>query len=195
MSELDPAKGPWLVADIGGGSTELAVGPAAAGEPQGVCSLDIGCVRITERFLVTDPPAPDQVARARQYVGRILADAGEHDPAFATATRLVGLAGTVAALAAIDQGLTTYDRDRVHHYRLRGVVVERLLSELAGETAEARRRRPGVEPDRADVIVGGVVVLAELMRHFDLDVCLTSEADILDGLVHSLLTAGHPPGR
>jgi exopolyphosphatase/guanosine-5'-triphosphate,3'-diphosphate pyrophosphatase len=195
MSELDPAAGPWLVADIGGGSTELAVGPAPGGEPQAVCSLEIGCVRITERFLVSDPPAPDQVAAARRHVGEVLAAATKQEAAFAAATKLVGLAGTVAALAAIDQGLTTYERDRVHHYRLDGDVVERLLTELAGESAQARRRRPGVESERADVIVGGVVVLAELMRYFSLDVCLTSEADILDGLVQSLLAPGQPAGR
>ena len=89
----------------------------------------------------------------------------------------------MAALAAIDQGLVTYDRDRIHHYVLTRDVVEGLLSTLAAEPTAARRRRPGVEPDRADVIVGGAVVLAELMRHFGFDACLTSEADILDGLV------------
>jgi exopolyphosphatase/guanosine-5'-triphosphate,3'-diphosphate pyrophosphatase len=102
------------------------------------------------------------------------------------------LAGTVAALAAVDQGLEAYDRARVHHYRLRRDSVERWLATLAGEPAAARRRRPGMEPQRADVIVGGTVVLAEIMRHFDFDTCLTSEADILDGLVASLRDRGGP---
>jgi exopolyphosphatase/guanosine-5'-triphosphate,3'-diphosphate pyrophosphatase len=95
----------------------------------------------------------------------------------------------VAALAAIDQGLDHYDRSRVHHYVLTRDAIARLLATLAAEPTEARRRRPGVERDRADVIVGGTVVLAELMDHFDFDACLTSEADILDGLVSTLLAS------
>ncbi len=109
------------------------------------------------------------------------------DSAFGGATTLVGLAGTVAALAAIAQGLDAYDRRRVHHYLLRRQTVEHLLAVLASEPAAARRQRPGVEPDRADVIVGGTLVLAEVMRHFGFEECLTSEADILDGLVATLL--------
>ncbi len=195
MSDLDPAGGPWLVADIGGGSTELAIGPDHQGEPQAALSLDIGCVRITERFLVTDLPSAEQVAAARRHVADVLATASQREPAFASAAKLVGLAGTVAGLAAIDQQLVAYDRDRLHHYLLEARVVEGLLATLAGETADARRRRPGVEAERADVIVGGAIVLAEIMRHFQLDVCLTSEADILDGLAHSQLTGGYRKAR
>jgi exopolyphosphatase / guanosine-5'-triphosphate,3'-diphosphate pyrophosphatase len=186
-AELDPAEGPWLVADIGGGSTELAAGPGAEGPPTAVCSLDVGCVRITERFLTSDPPAPRQLAAARRFVAGLLQTVSRDQPDFARAATLVGLAGTVAALAAIDQGLPTYDRARVHHYVLTREVVEGLLSALAAESTAARQRRPGVEPDRADVIVGGTVVLAEVMSQFGFGVCLTSEADILDGLVQTLL--------
>jgi len=188
-AELDPAQAPWLVADIGGGSTELIVGPVADGRPLAVRSLDVGCVRITERFLASDPPVPDQLAAARGCVSELLDRVVEAEPAFSQAATFVGVAGTVAALAAIDQGLDTYQRSRVHHYSLTRTAVEELLSGLAGEPAGARRLRPGVEADRADVIVGGTVVLAELMRYFDFDVCRTSEADILDGLVSSLLSA------
>jgi exopolyphosphatase / guanosine-5'-triphosphate,3'-diphosphate pyrophosphatase len=185
--ELDPASGPWLVVDIGGGSTELAVGPDIAGAPTAVRSLDMGCVRITERFLRCDPPSPDQLAAARRHVAAILAGVSREEPAFGDGTTLVGLAGTVSALAAIDQRIGGYDRQRLHHYTLTRMAVERLLSELAGEPAAARRLRPGLEPDRADVIVGGTVVLAEVMHHFHFETCLTSEADILDGLVSTLL--------
>ena len=109
------------------------------------------------------------------------------EPAFATGRTLVGLAGTVAALAAIEQRLDHYDRSRIHHYRLRRAGVDRLLEVLATETAAARRQRPGMETGRADVIVGGALVLAEIMRHFGFEECLASEADILDGLVATLL--------
>jgi exopolyphosphatase/guanosine-5'-triphosphate,3'-diphosphate pyrophosphatase len=180
---LDPGTAPWLVADIGGGSTELIVGhPHKA--PEAVRSLDIGCVRITERFLPDDPPTPSQVDDARCYVGGLLA---ETDPVFTTARTLVGLAGTVSALARLDQELGTYERGKVHHYLLSRETVERLLDTLAGEPAAARRRRPGMEAERADVIVGGTAVLAELMRHFDFGACLHSESDILDGVVSTLL--------
>lgn len=180
---LDPETAPWLVADIGGGSTELIVGrPHQA--PDAVRSLDIGCVRITERFLPDDPPSPSQVDDARRYVAGLLAAT---DPAFTTGRTLVGLAGSVSALARIDQQLETYDRDKVHHHLLTRQTVERLLASLAGEPAAARRRRPGMEAERADVIVGGAIVLAELMCHFDFAVCLHSESDILDGLVSTLL--------
>jgi exopolyphosphatase/guanosine-5'-triphosphate,3'-diphosphate pyrophosphatase len=188
-AELDPAGAPWLVADIGGGSTELIVGSDPDAKPTAVISLDIGCVRISERFLRSDPPGPAELEAARSWVANLLDDVSARKPAFDSAATLVGLAGTVASLAAIDQGLDSYDRNRVHHYLLTRDAIGRLLATLAAEPTSARRRRPGVERDRADVIVGGTVVLGELMRHFDFDACLTSEADILDGLVSTLLVS------
>ncbi len=185
-AELDPASAPWLVTDIGGGSTELIVGPDPRGEPIAVCSLDIGCVRISERFLRSDPPTALELSAASSFVAGTLADASRRQPELTEAATLVGLAGTVATLAALAQGLRAYDRDGVHHYLLSRSVVEQLLAALASEPAAARRLRPGMEPQRADVIVGGAVVLAEVMRHFGFDACLTSEADILDGLVATL---------
>jgi exopolyphosphatase/guanosine-5'-triphosphate,3'-diphosphate pyrophosphatase len=188
-AELDPAGAPWLVADIGGGSTELIVGSDPITKPTAVTSLDMGCVRISERFLLSDPPRPAELAAARTWVADLLHDVSARTPVFDSAASLIGLAGTVAALAAIDQGLDRYERSRVHHYVLTRDAIARLLATLAAEPTEARRRRPGVERDRADVIVGGTVVLAELMDHFDFDACLTSEADILDGLVSTLLAS------
>jgi exopolyphosphatase/guanosine-5'-triphosphate,3'-diphosphate pyrophosphatase len=192
---LDVSTGPWLVADIGGGSTELAAGPVAGeGEarlsPTAVCSIDMGCVRITERFLAGDPPGRDGMARARDHIAAELADAGDAHPEFAAAAEMVGLAGTVAAAAALDQRLDHYDRAAVHHHRLRADVVAGLLDELAPLDAGRRRARPGMERERADVIVGGLLVLDGLLRHFGMDGCLASEADILDGLVMSLVGPG-----
>lgn len=184
---LDPAAAPWLVVDIGGGSTELAAGVDAGGSPTDVVSLDVGCVRITERFIVGDPPTPVSVSAARTHVSELLVRCSASHPALGGASTLVGLAGTVASLAAIDQGLTDYDRSRVHHYQLDRRRVDEMLDVLARDTAQERSRRAGVEPGRVDVIVGGTIVLAALMDHFAFDSCLTSEADILDGMVMGLL--------
>lgn len=187
-SELDPGCGPWLVVDIGGGSTELVVGPGPDGGPVAVRSLDVGCVRLTERFLAGDPPTGPSLAAARTFTAGLLDGAVREEPAFLGGRTMVGLAGTVACLAAVDQGIDGYDRDRVHHYRLAADRVEEMLDRLAAMTAAERRRVAGVEAQRADVIVGGTVVLAEVLNRFGFDHCLTSEADILDGLV--LSTAG-----
>ena len=188
-AELAAATGPWLVADIGGGSTELAFGADAGSRPAAVVSLELGCVRLTERFLAGDPPRGESIDEARLHARRLFERTSLRYPRFVTAKTLVGLAGTVASLAAIEQDLPSYERDKLHHYRLSRAGVETLLAQLAGESADDRRRRPGVERDRADVIVGGTIVLAELMGCLGFEECLTSEADILDGMVMSLLPA------
>jgi exopolyphosphatase/guanosine-5'-triphosphate,3'-diphosphate pyrophosphatase len=182
-SELDPSSAPWLVVDIGGGSTELIVGPGPRGGPLAVTSLDVGCVRISERYLASDPPTPDDIEAARLFARGFIEQATEAEPAFYTGSTLVGLAGTVACLASVDQGLESYDRRRVHHYVLTLERVDEMLRALMSMTSEQRRLVPGVEPQRADVIVGGTIVLDEIMRHFGFGHCLTSEADILDGIV------------
>ncbi|HET6963899.1 MAG TPA: DUF501 domain-containing protein [Acidimicrobiales bacterium] len=189
-AELDPAGAPWLVVDIGGGSTELVAGPGPDGGPRAVRSLDVGCVRLTERFLTTDPPAPAAMDEAHAYVDARLDEAIREEPGLVGARTMVGLAGTVACLAGVDQGLDHYDRDRQHHYLLRRDRVELLLESLAATDSPGRRSMPGVEEQRADVIVGGTIVLVAVMRRFGFDECLTSEADILDGLV--LSTSGGP---
>jgi exopolyphosphatase / guanosine-5'-triphosphate,3'-diphosphate pyrophosphatase len=184
-AELDPSSGPWLVVDIGGGSTELVAGPDAKGGLRGVRSLDVGCVRLSERFIDEDPPSAASVAAARAFVDGLLDEAISATPELLGTGTMVGLAGTVASLAAIDQELTGYARERVHHYELRRDRVEVMLERLAGTDSAGRRAMPGVEPGRADVIVGGTIVLAAVMDRFGFDGCLTSEADILDGLVAS----------
>lgn len=183
---LHPAGGPWLVADIGGGSTELAAGAEPGGEPEATVSLDVGCVRLTERFLADDPPGDAALREARAFVASAVSSAAARLPALAAASTLVGLAGTVSALARVDQALDGYERDRMHQYRLSARRVGELLGLLAAMSADERRRLPGLEPERADVVVGGTLVLSELMRWFGFEVCVASEADILDGLVLSL---------
>ena len=183
-AELDPADGPFLVCDIGGGSTEFVVGTT---EPEGVVSIDIGCVRVTEKFLHSDPPAPEELSQAISVVHAHLEDVGRDVPAVKEVRRFVGLAGTVATMAAVEIGLPEYDRDRIHHFVLTRAAAEDVFRTLATEPLADRVWNPGLERDRAEVIVGGAVVLVAVMRHFDFDACLVSESDILDGLVASQL--------
>jgi exopolyphosphatase/guanosine-5'-triphosphate,3'-diphosphate pyrophosphatase len=178
--ELDPRDGPFLVVDIGGGSTEFAVEGAAM-------SVDIGCVRLTERFLHGDPPRPEELSQALSVVHDYLDDIEREIPAVNDATRLVGLAGTVTTVAAVEIGLSTYDRDRIHHFLLTRAAAEDVFRTLATEKRADRVHNPGLEEARADVIVGGCCVLVGVMRHFGFETCLVSEADILDGLALSLV--------
>jgi exopolyphosphatase/guanosine-5'-triphosphate,3'-diphosphate pyrophosphatase len=186
-AELDPADGPFLVVDIGGGSTEFVAGAGGGADPDGVVSIDVGCVRVTEKFLSSDPPAPEELSQAVSVVRDHLEDVARQLPAAKDATTLVGLAGTVTTVAAVEQGLPAYDRDRIHHFVLTRAAAEDVFRTLATEPAAQRRHNPGLEPERVDVVVGGALILVTVMRYFDVDECLVSEADILDGLVASLL--------
>lgn len=153
-------------------------------------SLDVGCVRVTERFLASDPPSGAELAAARAHVGALLRGVRSKRPGFGSeATTLVGLAGTVSALAVLFLGLSVYDRSAVHHLRLPQAGVRRLLAELAAVPVRQRRERTGMEPARADVIVGGAVVLDTVMDELGFDELLVSESDILDGMVSEMLGA------
>jgi exopolyphosphatase / guanosine-5'-triphosphate,3'-diphosphate pyrophosphatase len=115
-----------------------------------------------------------------------LADVVREVPGVRSAQTLVGLAGTVATFAMVEQGLAAYDRDRVHHFRLTKDAAEDVFRTLATEAIEDRRHNPGLEPGRVDVIVGGAVILVTVMRTLGFDSLLTSETDILDGIVRDL---------
>jgi exopolyphosphatase/guanosine-5'-triphosphate,3'-diphosphate pyrophosphatase len=183
-AELDPASGPFLVVDIGGGSTEFIVGTDRV---EGVLSVDIGCVRLTEKFLQHDPPQPEELSACISLTDAYLDDVVREIPAAAEARTLVGLAGTVTTVAAVEIGLETYDRDRIHHFRLSHEAAEDVFRTLATESRADRVHNPGLEEARADVIVGGCCVLVALFRHLGFDEMIVSEADILDGLALSLL--------
>jgi exopolyphosphatase/guanosine-5'-triphosphate,3'-diphosphate pyrophosphatase len=174
---------PYLVVDIGGGSTEFIVGTH---HPEGLLSVDMGSVRVTEHYLASDPPAPEELSAAQSVVRDHLADVERELPAVRDAATLIGLAGTITTVAAIELGLAEYDRDKIHHYRLAKPAAEDVFRTLATETADQRRHNPGLDPGRVDVIVGGALVLVTIMRAFGFDEMLVSEADILDGLVRSL---------
>jgi len=173
---------PFLVVDIGGGSTEFVVGTDAA---EGLCSLDIGCVRITEQFLPSDPPAPEELSAAVSVVRDQVADVVRAIPEVRAAKTFVGLAGTVTTVAAIELGLAEYDGNAIHHFRLTRAAAEDVFRTLALEPAAQRRYNPGLEEGRVDVIVGGTLVLVTILRVLGLDEVLVSETDILDGLVRS----------
>jgi exopolyphosphatase/guanosine-5'-triphosphate,3'-diphosphate pyrophosphatase len=183
-SDLDPSLGPFCIVDIGGGSTEFIVG---TDEPEGVISVDVGCVRLTERFFEHDPPKPEELISAISVVEAYLDDVKREVPGAATAKTFVGLAGTITTVAAIELGLIEYDRNAIHHFELTHAAAEDVFRTLATEDRAQRITNPGLEEARADVIVGGCCVLVALMRSFGIDPLLVSEADILDGLVASIL--------
>jgi exopolyphosphatase / guanosine-5'-triphosphate,3'-diphosphate pyrophosphatase len=183
--ELDPATGPFLVVDIGGGSTEFIVGTDRV---DGVMSVDIGCVRLTEKFLHHDPPQPEELSACISLTDAYLDDVVREIAAAGEARTLVGLAGTVTTVAAVEIGLDTYDRDRIHHFHLTHEAAEDVFRTLATESRADRVHNPGLEEVRADVIVGGCCVLVALFRHFGFDEMIVSEADILDGLALALLS-------
>ena len=161
-----------LIVDIGGGSTELVVTSNGAA-PAASVSLDVGCVRLTERFLGSDPPSKPELATAGAYVRSLL-------PPY-DAESAIGVAGTVTTLATLDLGLDEYDSERTHGHRIARDSVERELERLAAMTLDERRRLPGIEPGRAAVIVAGVVVLREILDAYDLEEIEVSERDILHG--------------
>ena len=183
-ADLDPADGPFLVFDIGGGSTEFVFGTDAA---EAAISLDIGCVRLTEKFVEHDPPRPEELVACLSITEAHLDDVAREMPQSMHARTFLGLAGTVSAAAAVEIGLAEYDRDRIHHFRLTKDAVEDVYRTLVTEAREDRIHNPGLEEARADVIVGGMCVLVRIMRYFDIDELVVSESDILDGLVASLL--------
>jgi exopolyphosphatase/guanosine-5'-triphosphate,3'-diphosphate pyrophosphatase len=170
---------PYLVVDVGGGSTELIVG---SDEPEDLCSIDIGCVRLTEQFLHSDPPTAEELSQAVSVVRDQLADVGRRVPAAGRASTLVGTAGTVWTLAAIELGVDAARSDLIDHFRLTRAAAEEVFRTLATEPAGQRRHNPGLEEGRVDVIVGGAIVVVSVLRHWGFDSLLVSEADILDGL-------------
>jgi exopolyphosphatase/guanosine-5'-triphosphate,3'-diphosphate pyrophosphatase len=183
-AELDPADGPFLVFDIGGGSTEFTYGTT---ESEATLSTDMGCVRITEAWLHGDPPTAVELSQALSIIGIHLDDVVREIPQATEAATYVGLAGTVSTAAAVELGLATYDRDRIHHSRLSKAAVEDVFRTLATEPLAERIHNPGLERERADVIVGGMCVFVGVMRRLGIAECLVSESDILDGLAMSLV--------
>ena len=184
IAELDPSQGPFLILDIGGGSTEFVFGSEKA---ENVYSSQIGCVRLTEEFFDNDPPLPEELHACLSVVGGHIDDALREIPNIGDEVTLVGLAGTVSCIAAIEIGLEKYDREKIHHFHLSKDAVEDVFRTLATENKFERMSNPGLEEDRADVIVAGTAILVKVMRQLQLTECLVSESDIMDGILHSML--------
>jgi exopolyphosphatase / guanosine-5'-triphosphate,3'-diphosphate pyrophosphatase len=164
---LDPGT---MIVDIGGGSTELIVADRHA-------SLDVGCVRLTERF-------GEDADAAAAYAGGLLPDW--------SVERAIGVAGTVTSLAALDLGLAEYDQEQVHGHSLSTASVAEQLDRLASLPLDERRRLPGLEPDRAPVIVAGAAILGAILRRYSLGAIEASEHDLLHG---AALAAAELPER
>jgi exopolyphosphatase/guanosine-5'-triphosphate,3'-diphosphate pyrophosphatase len=210
-----PAAGlepPYLVVDIGGGSTEfvtggrgtVTAGPAGGGGAGGsaggtgaddlrAISTDIGCVRLTERHLQGDPPTGQQIAAATADIDAAIAAAaaavlGGDGPAAAPRT-LVGLAGSVTTVAAIALGLPGYDSERIHHARIRAGQVHEVAGRLLGQTRAQRAAIGPMHPGRVDVIGAGALILDRIMTRLGFAEVVASEHDILDGIAWSLADA------
>jgi exopolyphosphatase / guanosine-5'-triphosphate,3'-diphosphate pyrophosphatase len=182
--ELDPALGPFLVADIGGGSTELVLGTDGV---EAALSVDVGCVRLTERHLHDDPPTAAQVAAAEADLDAAVARWRAAVPVERARTFL-GLAGSVTTVAALALDLTAYDPERLHLSRLSADQVRQVTARLLAATRAQRAAMPVMHPGRVDVIGAGALVLRALVDGFGIAEVLVSEADILDGIAWSLAT-------
>lgn len=188
-SALDPAVGPYLVCDIGGGSTEFAFGSQQC---EAVFSADMGSSRLTQQFIKHDPALPEELSACISVVQLHLDDLLAAVPKAGDAKQLVGLAGTVTTAAAVEIGLIDYDPEAVHHFRLTKEAAEDVFRTLATEDREQRLSNPGLHPGRADVIVGGLCILVKVMRYLDFEECLVSEADLLDGLIADMMQGIKP---
>jgi exopolyphosphatase / guanosine-5'-triphosphate,3'-diphosphate pyrophosphatase len=177
------AEPPYLVVDIGGGSTEFVLGTSTAEQ---AVSVDIGCVRMTERHLHADPPAVDEIAAAQADIESIVDDALSMVPGRVART-LIGLAGSVTTVAAIALGLDEYRPDRIHHARIPYDDVAKVTADLLGMTIAQRLAIPVMHPGRADVIGAGALVLKATMERAAAGSVIASEHDILDGIAWSLI--------
>jgi exopolyphosphatase / guanosine-5'-triphosphate,3'-diphosphate pyrophosphatase len=174
---------PYLVIDIGGGSTEFVLGSESVLAAR---SVDVGCVRMTERHLRTDPPTPEQIAAAERDIDAGI-DLAAETVDLRQAKTLVGVAGSVTTLGAIALGLSEYDRSRVHLSRIPVETVRRTCAELLAMTHDQRAAIPVIHPGRVDVIAAGGLILVRIMDRLGLPEIIVSEHDILDGIAYSLL--------
>lgn len=191
VADLDPTAGPFLVVDVGGGSTEVVLGhwDGTRADVTAARSVDVGCVRITERHLRSDPVTPEEVRAAEQFAAHTLQEAFA-EVAVDKARTWVGVAGTVTTLAALAHRLPEYDAERIHLSRLSLAQVRSTSSELLAMTHRQRAELPAMHPGRVDVIVGGALIVRvlaeELHTRAGIGELMASEHDILDGIALGL---------
>ncbi|MDK8796452.1 Ppx/GppA phosphatase family protein [Corynebacterium sp. MSK044] len=189
--DIDPARGPFCVIDLGGGSTEFIVGKNAR-EISGAFSTQMGCVRVTERIMVSDPAAPEEIHNARLLIDEKITQAASHVPLGEAAT-LVGCAGTFTTLSALAQSLDAYDPEAIHMSEISFGRMRDTTATLVAHTAAQRKENPVMHPGRADVIGAGAVIVEQLMAAFEelsggrIQSFIISEKDILDGIVAGLV--------
>jgi exopolyphosphatase / guanosine-5'-triphosphate,3'-diphosphate pyrophosphatase len=186
IAELDCGQAPFLVVDLGGGSTELVLGST---DVDASFSADIGCVRLTERCLHSDPPTATEVAAAREVVRERLGEALRAVPV-ERARAWVGVAGTMTTLSALAQKMTTYDPDAIHLSRVEFPQLLDVCEQLIGMTHEQRAALGPMHEGRVDVIAGGAIVVEELAyalgQRAGIGELIVSEHDILDGIALSI---------
>ncbi|WP_370180737.1 exopolyphosphatase [Rhodococcus wratislaviensis] len=187
VGELDPSQGPFVVVDLGGGSTEVVLGDESG--VHAAFSTDIGCVRITERCLHDDPPTPAQVEEARAFAQERLDEAFARVPVEQAHT-WVGVAGTMTTIAALAEELPEYDAERVHLSRIPMPHLREVCNSLIAMTHTERAALGPMHPGRVDVIGGGAIVTLTLADAFEkkagIDQLVVSEHDILDGIALSI---------
>ena len=172
-----------MVVDIGGGSTEMVVGRAGQA-PAWAHSFDIGCRRVTEKFIRTDPPAPAELEAAREWVAQQLAEhLGEAGKAGVAPERLVAVAGTATTVVAVRDQMRVYDSAKVHKAHVTRPQLDRQYSQLAAMPLERRSQVVGLDPGRAPVIVAGLVIMRAVMDAVGVDGFTVSETDILHGII------------
>ena len=189
--DLDPAEGPFLVLDVGGGSTELVLGTRSV---LAASSVDVGCVRLTERHFADDPPTRAQVAAAVTDIDAALHTARQAVPVDRVRTA-IGLAGSVTTVAALALGLQDYDAAQIHSSRVAAADIADVSRRLLVMTRSERAALPVMHPGRVDVIAAGALVLAVLVDRLSLPEVLVSEADILDGIAWSTAWPPNAAGR
>ena len=181
--------GPYLVCDIGGGSTEFVLGDHDG--VRGSRSVDVGCVRMTERHLRDDPPSASQVEAATADIDESIA-AADVTVGFADARTLIGLAGSVTTVVAIALGLQHYDPQRIHHARISAADVHAVAERLLASSRSERAAMSVMHPGRVDVIGAGALVLDRILARTGLDAVVASEHDILDGIARSVAPESGP---
>ncbi|WP_394613932.1 exopolyphosphatase [Lentzea sp. JNUCC 0626] len=188
VADLDPDEGPFLVTDLGGGSTEFVLGTGS--DVEAARSMDIGCVRLTERFIHSDPPGKDEIEQAEAFARAAIKEAFEVVPVEKTKT-WIGVAGTVTTLSALVQGLEVYNSDDIHLSRITLDNVREITDRILSMTHDDRASLGPMHPGRVDVICGGAVVLRaiadELENRAGIRTLVCSEHDILDGIAFSLV--------
>ncbi len=191
VADLDPDEGPFVVADVGGGSTEIVTGTwdAVRADVIAARSTDVGCVRLTEKFLHGDPPTAEQITEAEEFTRATLASAFA-EVAVADVQTWVAVAGTATTLAAVGMDLRTYDADRIHLSRLGLDDVRATARRLEAMPRDERAALGPMHPGRVDVIGGGALVMRvlaeELAERTDVTELVVSEHDILDGIARAL---------